>query len=349
MSLATSYSASRRTLLRGALAWPLLGISPSWAATAFDVRRFGARGDGRNDDTEAFQRAVDALRGGGVLDVPAGDYLIDPRRSVHLRDGVHLRLAGGARLLARPNVAPRAYVLTVERASGVRITGGRIIGDRHAHAGGGEWGHGIALRGASRVLIADVRISDCWGDGISVGSSDLGRGRRIQSTDIEIAGVTCTGNRRQGLTIGGATRVRVHDSAFSDTAGTPPAAGIDVEPDITIARDIRIERCVLRNNRGPGIQLWKRAAGVVISQCTIEGNGNAGILALDVDEVAILGNTIRANRTAAIALRGRASGIRIATNRLRGNGRTRAGARLGGQVRVAAGVAGVAISDNDVD
>jgi hypothetical protein len=44
----------------------------------WNVRRFGARGDGRTDDTAAFQRALDAAgeaRGGTVL-VPRGNYLL---------------------------------------------------------------------------------------------------------------------------------------------------------------------------------------------------------------------------------------------------------------------------------
>ena len=42
----------------------------------FDVRRFGAAGDGETDDTAAFQRALDAAHdaGGGVVRAPRGNY-----------------------------------------------------------------------------------------------------------------------------------------------------------------------------------------------------------------------------------------------------------------------------------
>jgi len=45
---------------------------------ALDVRDFGAKGDGRTDDTAAFQKALDACAklGGGIVEVPAGKYLI---------------------------------------------------------------------------------------------------------------------------------------------------------------------------------------------------------------------------------------------------------------------------------
>lgn len=40
----------------------------------FDVRDFGAKGDGLADDTDAIQRAIDAA--GGPPDLPPGTYLI---------------------------------------------------------------------------------------------------------------------------------------------------------------------------------------------------------------------------------------------------------------------------------
>jgi polygalacturonase len=308
---------------------------PVFAATsrAVNVRRFGARGDGRNDDTRALQDAIDAVRGGGIVDVPAGDYLIDALRNpllkggVLLHSGVHLRMAKGARLRAIANDAERSYILVLQDVSNVRISGGEIIGDRDRHTGrGGEWGHGIALRGASRTVIDGTRVSKCWGDGISIGSAKVG-GRTNLSTDIEIVRVSCFGNRRQGLTIGRSRGVYVHDSEFSDTAGTPPAAGIDIEPDgPQTASDVRIERCVMRRNRGPGIQIWKLASDITIRDCTIEDNRNEGILVSGGTDVVIRDSRIRNNAKVGIAVRRGAERVAIAGNEFAGNapGRPRA-------------------------
>ena len=48
------------------------------AANTFDVRQFGAKGDGRTDDTAAFQKALEAAgrKGGGAVLAPAGNYLL---------------------------------------------------------------------------------------------------------------------------------------------------------------------------------------------------------------------------------------------------------------------------------
>ena len=100
------------------------------------VRATGARGDGRQDDTAAFQKAVDrAAAKGGVVEVPAGRYLIDPVRSIRLRSGVEVRMAGDAILLAKPNAASRAYVFLAEGIEDAGVSGGQIHGERDAHLG----------------------------------------------------------------------------------------------------------------------------------------------------------------------------------------------------------------------
>jgi len=69
------------------------------APPEFDVRRFGATGDGRMLDTDAINRAIVAARaaGGGTVVFPAGDYL---SHSIHLCSHLTLQLGAGARLIA---------------------------------------------------------------------------------------------------------------------------------------------------------------------------------------------------------------------------------------------------------
>jgi polygalacturonase/lysophospholipase L1-like esterase len=65
----------------------------------YDVRAFGAQGDGRTLDTEAINRAIEAAAaaGGGTVVFPAGTY---PSFSIHLKSHVALYLGPGATLLA---------------------------------------------------------------------------------------------------------------------------------------------------------------------------------------------------------------------------------------------------------
>jgi len=293
-------------------------------STRLDVRRFGATGDGTTDDTSAFQRAIDALPDdGGTVHVPAGTYAIDATRKVRLRSRMHLDLAPDAVLVAIPNDAERAYVVLIQDASDVEVSGGSIRGERARHLGStGEWGHGLTVRGASRVSIHDMRISECWGDGISIGSNPSRPGRAVApSEDVVVSRVACTNNRRQGLTIGRSRRVQVLDSEFSHTSGTAPAAGIDIEPDSgdppdnTGARDVLILRCRVHDNRGPGIQIFRRARGVRIEQCELYDNGNCGVLAVSARDTTIIANRMRDNRHQDVEVRGRSSGLLVKANR----------------------------------
>ena len=82
---------TRRDLALGLMAAAL--PFPAHAARLFDVRRFGARGDGRTLDTAAFNAAITAAAGGGTVIVPPGRYLCF---SIRLKSKVTLQLAQGA-------------------------------------------------------------------------------------------------------------------------------------------------------------------------------------------------------------------------------------------------------------
>lgn len=311
-------------LLCAWLVAPLATAAPRTRSGAIvDVRVHGARGDGVHDDTRAVQAAIDALpAGGGTVQVPAGDYLIDPVVGVQLRSRMHLAMAPGTRLLARPNAAERAYVLNALRVEDVEISGGRIIGERGAHRGTtGEWGHGIMIRGSRGVTVRDIHVSHCWGDGISIGGAKEPSGAIVPSRDVLIQHVQCVGNRRQGLTIGRSRQVRVYDSEFSDTAGTLPGCGIDVEPDAgDMADDVLIARCTVRGNRGAGIQLYKQVSNAAVRDCLIESNRGHGILTLGARDCTIEDNRIRLNALGGVGVRPGTNGLTIARNEFSDNG-----------------------------
>lgn len=306
-----------------AFAAPAVAAPRKRGSAKINVRDHGAKGDGVRDDTSSFQDAIDALpKDGGTVYVPAGAYVIDPTRNVKLRSRMHLSLATGAKLLAKANDAPRAYVLLAEDVVDVEISGGRIIGDRDSHLGStGEWGHGIRVRGCSGVTIRNINISRCWGDGISAGGIMKPGEPSRPGRDYVFEKVVCTENRRQGLTIGSSRGVRIRNCEFSDTGGTAPGAGIDIEPDIDVASDVLIENCLVRGNRGPGIALYKRAAEVTIRNCTIARNRGDGILAVTAIDCVFTDNIIRGNSLRGILVRTGSRNVRITGNRFEDNGR----------------------------
>jgi polygalacturonase len=77
-------------------------------ASVFDVRKFGAKGDGRTLDSPAINRAIDAAAaaGGGTVYLPAGDYL---SVSIHLKSNIALYLDSGATIVAAETSASAKY------------------------------------------------------------------------------------------------------------------------------------------------------------------------------------------------------------------------------------------------
>lgn len=61
----------------------------SGQAPVYNVKKYGAKGDGKNMDTKAIDKAIDAANaaGGGTVYFPAGDYL---SVTTHLKSNVAL-------------------------------------------------------------------------------------------------------------------------------------------------------------------------------------------------------------------------------------------------------------------
>lgn len=105
----------RRDLLKLSSAAGLVGasslafaaphLSNSAVPTIYDVRHYGAEGNGKTLDTPAVNRAIEAAAaaGGGTVVFPAGSYLCF---SIHLRSRVHLYLSQGATILAADSPKP---------------------------------------------------------------------------------------------------------------------------------------------------------------------------------------------------------------------------------------------------
>src|SRR5208283_1240370 len=77
-----------RLALIFAASWPVY-------AAVFDVTSFGAKGDGKTQNREAINKAVEAAAaaGGGTVDFPAGIYISG---SIRLHSHVTLHLEAGS-------------------------------------------------------------------------------------------------------------------------------------------------------------------------------------------------------------------------------------------------------------
>lgn len=216
-----------------------------------NVKDYGAKGDAATDDTAAIQKAIDYAfsKSLSTVCIPDGTYMINPDTSIRLKSNIALELSNNAILKAKPSVNSYYNVVLILEANNVKISGGKIVGDRYIHSGsGGEWGAGIGILGSSTVTISNMHISNCWGDGVFIG--EAWDGTPGYSQNIVIQEVICDNNRRQGISVISVKGLVIRDSVCCNTNGTPPMSGIDLEPDKVnhFIQDVLIENVSSYNN-----------------------------------------------------------------------------------------------------
>mgnify|MGYP001556091303 CR=1 FL=1 len=145
----------------------------------FNVRAYGAKGDGSTRDTVSLQRALDACvaAGGGQVLVPAGDYLTG---SLVLGSRTTLRLAEGATLTGSPDLAD--YPLVEARWEGeFRPSHRALLSASHANH--------ISIVGSGALVGPPVALAQLRPRG-----PNSGRGpvmiETAECTDVLIEGIT---------------------------------------------------------------------------------------------------------------------------------------------------------------
>ena len=174
----SSENAPRRDLLRFAGAALAGAASPAVTRAAqfqappqnsssgwFDVRNFGAAGDGKTLDTPAINRAIEAAagRGGGVVRFPAGDYL---SYSIHLKSKVTLLLETGSVIIGADSPARGSSA-----SSGFYdLAESNAPWENYQDYGHNHW-HNSLIWGENLQDIAIVGPGLIWGRGLSHGRS----------------------------------------------------------------------------------------------------------------------------------------------------------------------------------
>jgi hypothetical protein len=141
---------------------------------------------------------------------------------------------------------------------------------------------------------------------------------------VVVSNVACIDNRRQGMSIGQSSNVKVLNSEFSHTGGIAPACGIDIEPDVNMAgtaTGILIEGCSIHSNAGNGIQVYKDCKETTIKRCAIEGNTGYGVLAIGAAGGQILQNHFTSNSLNGIGIRSDSRNYTVKNNHFYNNGR----------------------------
>jgi polygalacturonase len=146
-----------------------------------------------------------------------------------------------------------------------------------------EHRHALSLRSCSNVVVQGLRIESSGGDGIYLGRSRK-RGAPGYGEHIEIRDVVLADNYRQGISVVSVKGLLVERTVMARTRGTPPAAGIDFEPNHAdeLVQDIVLRGCRIESNAGAGLQVY-------LNELTAESEP----VSIRVDDTRIRGNRLQ--------------------------------------------------------
>jgi polygalacturonase len=268
--------------LHGRSAW---GLAP---ADSYNVRRFGALGDGATLDSDAINRAISAAAaaGGGSVDLPAGRYLCF---TIHLRSHVTLRFAPGAVVIAAtPDFSKPSRQYDFPEPQPDTVVPYQDYGHNHWHNSlfWGEDLEGVALTGQGEL----------WGRGLQKGDGPAeehaGAGNKV------IALKRCHNVLLRDLTIRQAGHFGILATAVDDLTITnlridTQRDGIDVDS----CRNVHIHACTVNSPFDDGIVLKssyslgsiRPTEQVTISDCTITASYAVGSVLDDTYRPLLLG------------------------------------------------------------
>lgn len=145
-------------------------------------------------------------------------------------------------------------IIKIYNATNVKIYNANIVGSRkQKNDQKGEWSAGICILNSSNVEINNFQIKNTWGDGIFVGSEDgkVSSNIIIQNGFIDYA-------RRDGISITSVNNLEINSVFISNTFGTLPMAGIQIEPSLSeeVIKEVSIGNIYTYNNSiGMGVNL----------------------------------------------------------------------------------------------
>jgi len=250
---------------------------PQIATKVFSISDHGAVSSDSADNTQAIQKTIDAAAAadGGIVEVPAGEYLAGPFR---LASGIELRIDAGATLRMLPmgrypggTKNPQSFI------SGQKLHDVVISGKGTIDGQGAAWWplvkkqasiarpRMIALSGCDKILIENVRLQNSPMFHIAIGG---------HSTNITVRGVTIRAP---------ASTDPVNPSHNTDACDVSGSHVLIENCDVSVGddnftcgggtSDVHIRHCTYGN--GHGVSIGSPTSGgvsdITVEDCTFNG------------------------------------------------------------------------------
>ncbi len=287
----------------------LITTLSAYAQKVFDVKDFGAAGDGKTDDAAAIQKAIDACHaaGGGQVLLPSGNiFLAGP---FNLKSNIDFHVAAHAKLLANPD--EKVYTKSAFRQNpgeGTIWIGGENLEDVALSGNGEIDGNGISFMGEEledSYVLKPFHVLDPRPHVLT-----LVGGKNIRIRDLKIGNsaywtihlIGCHDVVISGITLLNSLKVRNSD-------------GIDLDH----SKNVRISDCYiesgddcicLKNRRE--YEEFGRCENIVVTNCTMTSRSCAikiGSENMDTIRQVLFNNCIIKNSNRGVGIQNRDEGV----------------------------------------
>lgn len=264
---------------------------------------FGAKGNGRTNDFDAFEKACAVISkdgGNAKLIIPEGTYIIGKQKkhdklylmglsTLKITNANNVEIVGIGKAILKyedklkfgtfdrvsdtalkvkgrftkiANVAHLDACIKLINCKNIKISNLELDGNSTNLEYGGNYGDkgiqlshfGLWLSNSTYVELENLFVHH-FQDGLYIRNNI--DGKNLKNLDsIEVKNCKFFYNSRQGMSIIGGNGLNFYNCSFSFTGqkvrAFAPTAGVDIEPDKNMARNIRFTKCDFIDNKGVG-------------------------------------------------------------------------------------------------
>ena len=212
------------------------------------------------DSTEFLQKALDSGARRIVIDRRPAPWITRP---LFVRSNCEVVFERGVEVVAKKGEfrGKNDSLFTLKRSENVKLSGyGATLRMHRADYAAApytkaEWRMSLNLLSCSNVVVEGFTLLESGGDGVYLGvtGEDHAPCRNVVLRDL-----VCDRQYRQGISVISARNLLIERCMLRGTGGTPPAAGIDFEPNRASEElsEIVMRDCIITNNHGAGIQYY---------------------------------------------------------------------------------------------
>lgn len=230
-------------------------IDDQLADIAYNVKNFGASGDGVSNDTLAIKTTIDQAPDGSTILFPSGTYIVDPIAirgkagiDIFQRNNLTL-LFSNATIKSKTTNVEGYNIINIEQSNNIYLKQPKVIGDKDTHIGtSGEFGQGINIINSDGTRIDQPDVSKTWGDGIYIGVDYFGTSG-IQSGSTYLRNVRIDDCSRNGIAVCSGKYIEIDGAEISNILRVNPKTAIDIEPEGEGSPAPILEKLVIKNLR----------------------------------------------------------------------------------------------------